>query len=626
MLRFGLTICALLAALLPTRAVLADVGEPVTVRDPHYGEVLFHFYSGDYFDAIVKLTAAQELDLLQHHDDEAELLRGGLSLSYGQHDEAGRIFDALLAANTSPEIRDRTWFFMAKIRYQRGYLDGADQALASIGDDLPKELEAERRMLRAQVYIDQQRFAEAIELLDGWRGPAGWIDYSRFNLGVALVRSGDFAEGAKLLDRVGRLSDDRAELLGLKDKANVALGYTWLQNEQPERARPILQRVRLNGAFSNKALLGVGWADSDRGNFRAALTPWTELADRDLLDPAVQESLLAVPYALGQLNATRQAATQYESAILSFATEQQRLDDAIASIETGEMLDRLLFSNEEKSSATGWYWRLEAMPDATESRYLYHLMAGHAFQEGLKNYRDVLALRENLLEWKQKVVVFQEILGARKKGYAERLPRFEQSLANADIGKMRQRHEALVAQLDRIEREGDALALASPAHQRVAEDLDIFEREPVLAYSTPEVEDIKTRLKLMRGVLSWEAGKDFPARIWRQRKALRDIGRVIVAAERARLAVDDARVNEPARLVDFDERVVNLAPRIDGMLANLELSMARQREFLHGLAIKELRDQQKRLETYTVQARFALAAVYDRATAARTELPDGEQP
>ena len=148
----------------------------------------------------------------------------------------------------------------------------------------------------------------------------------------------------------------------------------------------------------------------------------------------------------------------------------------------------------------------------------------------------------------------------------------------------------------------------------------------MLAYSTPEVEDIKTRLKLMRGVLSWEAGKDFPARIWRQRKALRDIGRVIVAAERARLAVDDARVNEPARLVDFDERVVNLAPRIDGMLANLELSMARQREFLHGLAIKELRDQQKRLETYTVQARFALAAVYDRATAARTELPDGEQP
>lgn len=622
MMRRILPALALACVVLSPAAPADEEGPgPVVVRDPHYGEVLFHFYKGDYFNAILRLTAAQERGLLEHHDDEAELLRGGLALSYGQHEEAHRIFDALLADGASGEVRDRTWFFLAKIRYQRGFVDDASDALSRIGGELPEALEPERRMLEAQVLIEQERFDEAVALLDGWRGPAGWVDYARFNLGVALVRKGEFAEGANWLDRVGRLGDDRPEMLGLRDKANVALGYTWLQNDQPARARPILQRVRLNGPFSTKALLGVGWADSDRGDYRAALTPWAELADRNLLDPAVQESLLAVPYALGKLDATRQAAARYESAIVAFANEQQRIEDAIAGIRSGKMIDRLLESTPD-SEAIGWYWRLENMPDATENRYLYLLMAGHQFQEALKNYRDVLALRDNLLEWKDKVGVFQAMIDTRKAGYAERLPRIEAGLEAADIGALRARHAAASARLDRIESERDLFALASKRERQLVEELEMAAEHPAFALSGPEVEDARRRLALMRGVLQWRAEKDFEARIWRQRKALRESLRAIVSAERARMAVDDTRVNEPARLVDFDHRVIQLAPRIDARIADIELSLARQREHLHGLAIEALREQQKRLDTYTVQARFALAAVYDRATAARNDTGD----
>ncbi|MEM6818448.1 MAG: hypothetical protein AAF578_06625 [Pseudomonadota bacterium] len=616
-MKFSIAFVLSLALLLSASALHADgdVGDPVVVRDPYYGDVLFHFYKGDYFNAIVRLTAAQQRDSLTHHDEDAELLRGGLALSYGLHDEAGKIFDQLLASKTRPEVRDRTWFFLAKIRYQRGYLEGAAQALNAIGEDLPKELDAERQMLAANVAIEQGRFEDAVAALDGWKGPKGWSDYARFNLGVALVRAGRFAEGANWLDRVGRLGDDRPEMVGLRDKANVALGYTWLQNDAPERARPVLQRVRLNGPFSNKALLGVGWVDSDSGDYRAALSPWQALSDRDLLDPAVQESLLAVPYALGKLNATGQAATKYERAIVLFAQEHQRLEDAITDIQSGRMIDRLLAVEESADDASGWYWRLDNMPDATESRYLYLLMAEHEFQEALKNYRDMVALRENLLGWLDKTRVFREIMDTRKAGYAARLPRIEASLAASDMGELRDRHQTLSAQLDRIEGERDIYALATRREQQLADEIALVEENPVLRYSTPEVEDVRTRIKLMKGVMQWQAEQDFQARIWRQRKQLHDINRIIVAAERARLAVDDARVNEPERLLDFDLRVATLTPRIELMLARVEQTLERQRAFLDGLAVDELRTQQARLDTYTVQARFALAAVYDRATA-----------
>ena len=59
------------------------------------------------------------------------------------------------------------------------------------------------------------------------------------------------------------------ELAALRDKANVALGYAWLQASHPVEAKPSLERVRLTGPFSNKALLGVGWSDAETKNYAA---------------------------------------------------------------------------------------------------------------------------------------------------------------------------------------------------------------------------------------------------------------------------------------------------------------------------------------------------------------------
>ena len=70
--------------------------KPSTVQDLAYGEVLFHFYQEDYFTALTQLLVAQARDEFAYHDGEAELLLGGLYLSYGLHRHAGEIFSRLL--------------------------------------------------------------------------------------------------------------------------------------------------------------------------------------------------------------------------------------------------------------------------------------------------------------------------------------------------------------------------------------------------------------------------------------------------------------------------------------------------------------------------------------------------
>src|SRR6185436_5504596 len=127
------------------------------------------------------------------------------------------------------------------------------------------------------------RFDEAIALLNSWKGrkdQSDWLAYAQYNLGVALVRKGLVSEADPFLTSVGTIESGRRELRSLKDRANLALGYAYLQNNQPALAKPVLERVRLDGPFSNKALLGVGWADAAEGQFQAALPPCRQPTSR----------------------------------------------------------------------------------------------------------------------------------------------------------------------------------------------------------------------------------------------------------------------------------------------------------------------------------------------------------
>lgn len=592
--------------------------QSIVVENLQYGEVLFYFYQEDYFHAIVKLLAAQDQQQLGEHADEAELLLGGLYLSYGHHLEAAEIFKRMLADNVATDVRNRTWFFLAKIWYQRGYLDKSLEALSFIEGELPQNLQREALMLQAQILIDAGDYDRAIALLKNWQGKTEWASYAKFNVGVALVRSGRVAEARELLNDLGNLNPFNEELTSLRDKANLALGYALLQDGQPMAAKEPLQRVRLEGPFSNKALLGVGWADAEMDNYRRALVPWMELRGRDLLDSAVQESMLAIPYAMARLDAISQAADHYLNAIEAFHEETNRLDRTIAHIESGEMFDEFLST--DPLDGTGWYWQLEQLPQGPEARYLFHLLAKHEFQEGLKNYRDLNFLSRNLDGWQGSIEVYGNMLETRKQAYDERLPRVEDALARADLDGMVDEKLEFDSTLNNIEKSRDWLALATPSEFEMWGEISGLERTPALRAEIPEASEVRDKIKLLKGVLQWQLERDFQDRLWRIRRDLNDAGEALVATQRSRRQIDETMRSEPLRFEELSERVDGLGPRIEGMKMRVDDALARQRAFLQEIAVGELRAQKQRLDIYTVQARFALAAIYDVAATAGEDV------
>ena len=61
------------------------------------------------------------------------------------------------------------------------------------------------------------------------------------------------------------------------------------------------------------------------------------------------------------------------------------------------------------------------------------------------------------------------------------------------------------------------------------------------------------------------------------------------------------------------------SPRIESIKTRVEDALSRQRRFLQSIATGELQAQKERLDVYTIQARFALAAIYDIAASAGEE-------
>lgn len=598
---FSLIAAASLAWLLAPSAGLRAA--PASAKDLAWGETLFYFFQRDNVPAITRLLVARQRGELEYHAQEAELVLGGIYLDYNMHRHAGQVFEALLAGNARPEIRDQAWYYLARVRYESGLPGPALDALGRIGDQLPRSLVAERYDLEARSLLLLDRPAEAAAVLTAHELPGGWRNYGWYNLGVALVRSGQAERGEEILERVGKAKKTSGELDVLRDRANLALGFSRLASGDPEGARAALDRVRLDSPYASRALLGAGWADSTRGDYKAALGPWTELAGRDPLDSAVQESLLALPYAYAELGAPGRAVNFYERAVDLYERELGRLQEGIDGIRSGRLTAAVLRLDKDGSP----------LPAADEPRYLYSLMAEHRFRTAVGGLRDLDDMDQLLGNWAESMEAFDDMLAAHRQRFASRRELINASADQQRIETMKNNYESARSELDRIREQGDAMGMASQRERQIAARLaQVLEHAPP---GSPE----HRQAEFLDGVLRWNVHAEFLPRLRAAEKDLKTSERTLGEADAALRRVRDAEEQEPERFAEFNGRIDAASERLVALRARVAAASRRQAAQLEELAVAELAARQRRVTAYLSQARYALAASYDRAALAEAQ-------
>ena len=581
-------------------ATAADVFTPGSDSDPRVRSAQYMAGNNRYLSAAALLAQVQaeapqkRLAPPYYRDLAAD------SLSFGMPQRAEVIYREEIANAKDPLSVARARLRLADFYYQRAYYQQASSELSTVRAQLPNELLIDWQDLQSRVLLAQGRYGEAADILT--QASSGEMtNFMRYNLGVALINDGRVGQGVNVLDRVGRLSPTDSDSLALRDKANLTLGYHFLRTQQGGTAVPIFGRVRTAGPYSNRALLGLGWAylaphgskqkkaelgdeapqdqtaftsfatigvllrpgyiDSDsiykraklapfhlsgrnadeEAQLKQALVPWVELTSRDSIDPAVQEGLLAIPYVLDRLGAHIQAQQFYERAIAALEETRVRLDSAEQHVRSGRMVSTMILH--DPTAESGWTWKLKSLPDAPETFYLQTLLADNPFQEALKNFRDTRLLQLDLQFWKSRMGELQQ---SYQKRSGQNLP-------------------AAPTQMPRADASGYSSNPSSTTQLQLANGLSAYNGK-----GSPDGPDTEAPVALQ---LAQNPGAE--------------------------------------KFFGPYERMQALRTRIDALLPQLAAAEKTQGELLQNIALDDLEKQKTVNEKLLVESRFALARIYD---------------
>jgi hypothetical protein len=608
-------------------SAMAGTSAPKALKDLYFGEALYYAFQEDWFDAIARLDTelAQhhgldepKLDTLYYHINHAEFAVGDFELAYRMHLRAGRAITAVIEGNVAEPVRNEAIFRLAKIYFQKDQPLNALYAVERIQGAVPPNIRDDLSFLHAQILMANGRFSEAAQILIDLQDAKSLEGFNTYNLGISLLRDGKKQEGRRYLDLTGQIDGNNALTLAVKDKSNLVLGSKLLDESNFEGAKLVLDRVRLKGPFSNRALLGSGWTDAFRNQFDRALVPWSILVTRQVTDSSVQEAMLAVPYAYGKLNVHSKAALMYGSALEKFGTEVDKLSASIKSIREGHFLRALV--REELEQDADWVVKLRQLPETPETYYLLELMASHDFQQSLKNYLDLEELRKKLESWENDLDAFEEIIEQRRAYYEPLLPAIDREFRRLD-SQMRLRLE----QRDRIEKRLKAMLvvprpdyLATSKERIIGEQIAQLEKRLSVG-GTAVPGEIKARIKRLRGVLQWNIYTDYDRRFTEAHTHLRELNHVVDQLKKQYTAFVRTRQAATQSYEGYDDGIRRQRSLIREARTTVSELMARQGHMLETMAVNELSRRRERLAEFQIKARFAMADSYDRAVRDQTQ-------
>ena len=610
-----------------------------SVADLRYGVALYHYYQQDYIAALAELMVADTRDGIQGHGDNPELIAGGVSLAFGMQHHAEGVFNQILQDERRPQsVRDAAWFYLGKLHYSRGDWAAAEQSFARVSREFKPSLRAQMQALQINIRIRNKNYTDlTLDNIDSDE-LRSWSPYTFYNLGAAHAREGNFASAQQFFNELIDIDvvDNpvrRKEQWALQDKAYTAMGYSYLAEKKYAAAIREFTKVRLDGVFANQALLGYGWAAVAQEEYDEALRPWQLLRSRSLMYPAVQESLLALPFAYEKLGAQGEAVNAYQSAEELLAREINLIRDMRATLTEGELLTlvgseplspedakKVLRGDDAEAGALtavvtddGQNWlKLDSTSIIkTRSAYLNELFAKNTFQTAVLDLRDLLRLQTLLQNWLPKLDAYRELLLQKQAQRDRQEQQLAQHSALQQEQKLQLERATLAQQLAQISSSDNYMALADDEtralYVRIERGQQTIDRMKSAGQDTSELE---TRIKMFGGILLWRAAQQYPAQLAAQQGELKSIDATLVQIAQTRNNIEEIT----ATSIDIQPtlaRLQVLQKEVSAHLENTDQLIAQQSRLLRQQVDQQLAAHEKRLNNYLAQAHLAVARIYD---------------
>ncbi|HEY8568268.1 hypothetical protein [Microbulbifer sp.] len=609
-------------------------------QDMRYGSALYHYFQGNSFEALSTLMVSDLRGGIQHHADNADLIRGGISLAFGLEHQAAELFEKQLRKADGEgdqkrlsRYREIAWLKLAELNYRHQNWDTAALQLEKSGA-------MHKTTLTLNLAIRNGDLQQARQLLNMADLPVAERALGHNNLAAALARAQQFDIAAQdyrraallveqALSRPDMSAEAEEELRILRDKAKIGAGYAMALGGDLNAAAEEFRGVRLDTPWSADALLGLGWTSVNGGNHQQAVDALGYLIRENPLSPQVQEALLALPFSYEQLRRPKLALRAYQNA-------ERKYDQALEDLHNLHSATAHLQFAEINAEADIDLRRYGWLEDATtpaliriNQKYLLQMMQSDRLQLQLAELRDLRHLNRVLEQWQQRLPEFHTLLEEREQRRVDIVRQHDSAQYDQQVQFAEQDLAKLQASLARIEAEQDGLAMLATAGGEEAEYLQTLRDAEALHARLREAGKTgnyqQQTLARARGILQWQASEQYHDNLWQKRKAI---------------AALEQQLSEAARRQRKVARIAAEAPQLNllaGSVDDAGLRLAQQRNTIERASVAietQIRDDMRaalvqateRVEQYMAHTRLAIARIQDAAMQGMYDLPPEIEP
>lgn len=540
----------LAACVAPANAVISDNKSTV---DLEYGVILFDYFQQDYFSALIEQEYAQAISNPTAKSSSGQVLKGGMMLSYGMVDESKKVFEQLLDASASEEVRNRAWFYLAKLFYSKSDLVSARDSLARVKGKMSEDLHTDYHYLATLLSQKGEHLGESENKLGAVSKETPYFPYLLFNLAILQLKEGQLESAVGNLESVTTYSGVSEELSLLADRARHGLAELAIQHGQLIQAWNYLKDIRTTGLYSNRALLSYAWAAINLKQFQEAIPALEILNGRSIAIPEVQEAKVLLAHVYEQEGSPRKALKRNLIAEKEFHSGIGMIAEAREVLKKQDVPREFINNLEVMMDDSDWYSTRPSVDYKKLTPFLIDLMASHPFHETMRELADLYAIEANLRYWLIQAEEHQLILANANKKIT-----FDDSVADI-VKKSMGLKETFTEQ--NAEFRLHSLALNENDQDRLAALMDTTESE----------------LKLLDGKV--EKLKDYKK-----------------------------PYQQPAY---YKKMVADKHLEIKHQLAETERFVASFETIMRGLVNKELDKHEERMRYYAAQSKLAKARLYD---------------
>jgi hypothetical protein len=364
-----------------------------------YGVVLFDFFQQDYFSALIEQSYAEAIENPSAKNSRGQVLKGGMMLSYGMTDESKKIFDQLLDITSSEAVKNRAWFYLAKLFYGKSDLPNAAEALNQVSGKIPDDLHADYHYLATLLNKKGDHLGGSEATLNAVAKDATYYPYLLFNLAILQLQDGNLETAVKNLETVTRFSGASEELSLLADRARHGLSELAVQHGRLPQAWIYLKDIRTTGLYSNRALLSYAWAAINLKQFNVAIPALELLNNRSIAIPEVQEAKVLLAHLYEQEGSPRKALRSNLIAEKEYQLGIDMVADARDVLRMQDVPREFIQNLDAMIDDTDWYSARPSVDYKKLTPFLIDLMANHPFNETLRELADLYAIEENLKYW-----------------------------------------------------------------------------------------------------------------------------------------------------------------------------------------------------------------------------------